>query len=63
MSRFSPDSAPPGNPGIVAIPGGLLIYIIGGTGKFEGARGYLGYLGMADFYQNTFVLRSLLRAS
>ena len=50
-------SAPPGNPGIVAIPGAYRSYIIGGTGKFEGATGYLDYFGMADFYENTLVLR------
>ncbi|HEY6765925.1 MAG TPA: hypothetical protein VI386_14265 [Candidatus Sulfotelmatobacter sp.] len=35
---------------------------MGGTGKFEGATGYLDYLGMADFYQNTLILGYLLRA-
>ena len=35
---------------------------MGGTGKFEGATGYLYYLGMVDFYQNTLILGYLLRA-
>ena len=35
---------------------------MGGTGKFEGATGYLYYLAMADFYQNTLILGYLLRA-
>jgi hypothetical protein len=29
----------------------------GGTGKFEGASGYLDHFGMADFHQGTPVLR------
>ncbi len=58
MSRFSPDSAPQGNRGIVAVPwGNYRVYIAGGTGKFEGATGYLDNFGMADFTQNTVVLR------
>ena len=49
---------PTGDPGIVAVPwGNYRSYISGGTGKFEGATGYLDYFGMADFYQNTLVLR------
>jgi hypothetical protein len=31
--------------------------IDGGSGKFEGATGYLDYFAMADFNQNTLVLR------
>jgi len=31
--------------------------IIGGTGKFDGATGYLDYFGLADFSANTLVLR------
>jgi hypothetical protein len=43
---------------IVAVPWGhYRSYITGGTGKFENATGYLDYLGMADFHQNTLVLR------
>jgi hypothetical protein len=43
---------------IVAVPwGNYRSYISGGTGKFEGASGYLDYFGMADFHQNTLVLR------
>jgi len=34
---------------------------MGGTGKFEGATGYLDYLGKVDFYQNTLVLGYLER--
>jgi hypothetical protein len=56
MSQFSPDSAPPGKPWNRGDSRGLPIYIIGRTGKFEGARGYLDYLGLADLYQNTLVL-------
>jgi hypothetical protein len=43
---------------IVAVPwGNYRSYISGGTGKFEGASGYLDYFGMADFHQGTLVLR------
>lgn len=43
---------------IVAVPwGNYRSYISGGTGKFEGASGYVDYFGMADFNQNTLVLR------
>ncbi|MGD1158534.1 MAG: hypothetical protein ABSA41_22295 [Terriglobia bacterium] len=31
--------------------------INGGTGKFKNATGYLDYFGLADFHQNTLVLR------
>jgi hypothetical protein len=49
---------PTNDPRIVAVPwGNYRSYISGGTGKFEGASGYLDYFGMADFYQNTLVLR------
>ena len=49
---------PTNDPGIVAVPwGNYRSYIAGGTGKFEGTTGYLDYFGMADFYQNTLVLR------
>jgi hypothetical protein len=49
---------PTNDTGIVAVPwGNYRSYIAGGTGKFEGATGYLDYFGMADFYQNTLVLR------
>jgi hypothetical protein len=49
---------PTNDPGIVAVPwGNYRSYISGGTGKFEGATGYLDYFGMADFYKNTLVLR------
>jgi len=39
-----------------------MIVHTGGTSEFEGASGYLDYLGMADSYQNTLVRRYLLRA-
>jgi hypothetical protein len=49
---------PTGDPGVVAVPwGNYRSYISGGTGKFAHATGYLDYLGMADFHQNTLVLR------
>jgi hypothetical protein len=49
---------PTNDSGIVAVPwGNYRSYISGGTGKFEGASGYLDYFGMADFHQNTLVLR------
>jgi hypothetical protein len=47
-----------GNDAIVAVPWGhYSSTITGGTGKFEGATGSLNYFGMADFSQNTLVLR------
>jgi len=49
---------PTSNPAIVAVPwGNYRSYISGGTGKFANATGYLDYFGMADFTQNTLVLR------
>jgi hypothetical protein len=49
---------PTGNPAIVAVPwGNYRSEITGGTGKFANATGYLDYFGMADFIQNTLVLR------
>jgi hypothetical protein len=49
---------PTHNTAIVAVPWGNYRSIIdGGTGKFEGSTGYLDYFGMADFSQNTLVLR------
>jgi hypothetical protein len=49
---------PTGNKEIVAVPwGNYRSFITGGTGKFQGATGYLDYFGMADFTQNTLVLR------
>ena len=49
---------PTNDPGIVAVPwGNYRSNITGGTGKFERATGYLDYFGMADFHQNTLVLR------
>jgi hypothetical protein len=49
---------PTSNQAIVAVPwGNYRSYISGGTGKFASATGYLDYFGMADFTQNTLVLR------
>ena len=49
---------PTSDPAIVAVPwGNYRSYISGGTGRFQGASGYLDYFGMADFNQNTLVLR------
>jgi hypothetical protein len=43
---------------IVAVPWGhYRSDITGGTGKFKNATGYLDYFGIADFHQNTLVLR------
>jgi hypothetical protein len=43
---------------IVAVPWGhYRSDIAGGTGKFKGATGFIDYFGMADFSQNTLVLR------
>jgi hypothetical protein len=43
---------------IVAVPWGhYRSDITGGTGKFENATGYLDYFGIADFHQDTLVLR------
>ena len=43
---------------VVAVPwGNYRSYIAGGTGKFQGATGYLDYFGIADFSQGTLVLR------
>jgi hypothetical protein len=43
---------------IVAVPwGNYRSYIVGGTGKFQGATGYVDYFGIADFNQGTLVLR------
>ncbi len=49
---------PTASTAIVAVPwGNYRSNITGGTGKFNGATGYLDYFGMADFGQNTLVLR------
>jgi hypothetical protein len=49
---------PTSNKAIVAVPwGNYRSDITGGTGKFNGTTGYLDYFGMADFDQNTLVLR------
>ena len=49
---------PTSSPAIVAVPwGNYRSYISGGTGKFANATGYLDYFGMANFTQNTLVLR------
>jgi hypothetical protein len=58
MAVLTPTFPVTGDPGIVAVPwGNYRSDISGGTGKFKGATGYLDYLGMADFHQNTLVLR------
>ena len=45
-------------PVATAVPwGNYTSHITGGTGKFALVTGYLDYLGMADFTQNTLVLR------
>jgi hypothetical protein len=49
---------PTSNKAIVAVPwGNYRSNIAGGTGKFTGTTGYLDYFGIADFDQNTLVLR------
>ena len=49
---------PTSSTAIVAVPWGhYRSDITGGTGKFQHATGYLDYFGMADFGQNTLVLR------
>ncbi len=49
---------PTDDPNIVAVPWGhYRSEIAGGTGKFKDATGYIDYFGMADFNQNTLVLR------
>jgi hypothetical protein len=49
---------PASDKNIVAVPwGNYRSTITGGTGKFNNATGYLDYFGMADFNQNTLVLR------
>jgi len=49
---------PTSDKSIVAVPwGNYRSDISGGTGKFNNATGYLDYFGMADFQQNTLVLR------
>jgi hypothetical protein len=46
------------NTNIVAVPWGNYISAIdGGTGKYANATGSLSYFGMADFSNNTLVLR------
>jgi hypothetical protein len=46
------------NTAIVAVPwGNYISNITGGTGKYKNATGSLSYFGMADFVQNTLVLR------
>jgi hypothetical protein len=49
---------PTSDPSIVAVPwGNYRSDIKGGTGKFKNAMGYLDYFGIAEFHQNTLVLR------
>jgi hypothetical protein len=57
MAVLSP-TYPTNDKDIVAVPwGNYRSEITGGTGKFNDATGYLDYFGMADFHQNTLVLR------
>lgn len=45
-------------PGVVPVLWGNYTFeILGGTGKFKNATGKLEYFGIADFNQNTLVLR------
>jgi hypothetical protein len=59
--RFKPavlTPTPTSNPYVLAVLwGGYRSVISGGTGKFEGATGYLDYFGLADFQALTLVLR------
>jgi hypothetical protein len=50
---------PTGDQAVVAVPWGNYRSEIkpGGTGKYKNATGYLDYFGMADFKENTLVLR------
>jgi hypothetical protein len=49
---------PTSDKAIVAVPWGhYRSDISGGTGKFNNATGYLDYFGIADFQQNTLLLR------
>lgn len=55
---LTPTYPVPTDQAVVAVPwGNYRSYVDGGTGKFDGATGYLDYTGMADFSQNTLVLR------
>jgi len=46
------------DPNVVAVLwGNYRSVIAGGTGKYKNATGYLDYFGIADFNQNTLVLR------
>jgi len=46
------------DPNVVAVLwGNYSSAIIGGTGKYKNARGKIDYFGIADFSQNTLVLR------
>jgi len=49
---------PTSDPEIVAVPwGNYRVYIEGGTGKFDGATGYIDAFGIADFKELTIVFR------
>ena len=49
---------PTSDTGIVSVLwGAYRSEIDGGTGKFDGATGFIDYFGLADFHQNTLVLR------
>jgi hypothetical protein len=58
VAHLTPVYPVPTNPNIVSVLwGNYRSYIEGGTGKFANATGYLDYFGMADFSQETLVLR------
>jgi hypothetical protein len=58
VAVLTPTYPEPTDMAIVAVPwGNYKSTISGGTGKYAGATGYLDYFGIADFTQNTLVLR------
>jgi hypothetical protein len=58
VAHLTPVYPVPTNTNIVSVLwGNYRSYIEGGTGKFANATGYLDYFGMADFSQETLVLR------
>jgi hypothetical protein len=58
VAVLSPTYPIPGNTAVVAVPWGhYTSNITGGAGKYQDAKGSLTYTGMADFSQNTLVLR------
>ena len=58
MAVLTPTYPVPNNTNIVAVPWGNYISAIdGGTGLYANATGSVSYFGIADFTQNTLVLR------